>query len=29
MAAKIAPVPQNALPRVNQSASWNSRSIEK
>ncbi|MDT4881749.1 hypothetical protein FQZ97_1176330 [compost metagenome] len=29
MAAKIAPVPQKALARVNQSASWKSRSIEK
>src|SRR5690606_31510300 len=29
IAAKIAPVPQNALARVNQSASWKSRSIEK
>ena len=25
----VAPVPQNALPSVNQSARWNSRSIEK
>ena len=29
IAAKIAPVPQNALARVNQSARWNSRSMEK
>src|SRR6476619_2564083 len=29
IAAKIAPVPQNALASVNQSASWKSRSIEK
>ena len=29
MAAKIAPVPQKALARVNQSARWNSRSMEK
>ena len=29
IAAKIAPVPQKALPRVNQSARWNSRNIEK
>ncbi|GAB1595942.1 hypothetical protein PAGU2638_16210 [Lysobacter sp. PAGU 2638] len=29
MAAKIAPLPQKALPRVNQSASWKSRIIEK
>src|SRR5690554_1964169 len=29
MAAKIAPVPQKALARVNQSARWKSRSIEK
>ena len=27
--AKMAPVPQKALARVNQSARWNSRSIEK
>lgn len=29
MAANTAPVPQNALASVNQSASWKSRSIEK
>jgi hypothetical protein len=29
IAAKIAPVPQKALARVNQSARWNSRNIEK
>ena len=29
IAAKIAPVPQNALARVNQSARWKPRIIEK